>query len=476
MRCARHQKDFIMTKKTMLIDATHTEETRVAIVEAGRLVDFDYESRVRKQLKGSIFLAKVTRVEPSLQAAFVNFGGNRHGFLPFSEIHPDYFRIPVADREALLAEQQAELEEHDELNSDEEDEETGPADAEAADGDINEDIEEEDDAGDIVEEVGGTDKPLDSEDESVSEAAPEEDSASGEDNSSDQSGTEEESEAEEGRNRRRGRYRRQGRGRGRGRHAAARNRQPEMVGGEGVDSDRPFRFNMRRKYKIQEVVKRGQIMLIQVNKEERGNKGAAVTTYLSLPGRYCVLMPNSPRGGGVSRKISDFKDRKKMKEVLKDLTVPEGMSVILRTAGVSRTKAEIKRDLDYLTRLWNTIREETLKSTAPALINEEGNLIKRSIRDLYARDIEDVVVAGEQGYKTAKDFMKMLIPSHAKRVQEYKDDKVPLFHKQGVESQISEIGKPVVTLKSGGLSGVEPDGGIGVCRCELRQGDKRTAY
>jgi len=225
---------------------------------------------------------------------------------------------------------------------------------------------------------------------------------------------------------------------------------------DDADSGKPFRFNLRHKYKIQEVVKRGQIMLIQVSKEERGNKGAAVTSYMSLPGRYCVLMPNSPRGGGVSRKIGNFKDRKRMREILKDLTIPDGMSVILRTAGVSRTKAEIKRDLDYLTRLWNTIREDTLSSTAPALINEEGNLIKRSIRDLYTRDIDDVLVSGDKAHKTAKDFMKMLVPSHAKKVKEYKDEKVPLFHKYNVEKQISEIGEISVTLKSGGYLVINP--------------------
>lgn len=223
-----------------------------------------------------------------------------------------------------------------------------------------------------------------------------------------------------------------------------------------MDGDRPFRFNLKRNYKIQEVIKRGQIMLIQVSKEERGNKGAAVTTYLSMPGRYCVLMPNSPRGGGVSRKIASFKDRKRMKEMLDDLSVPEGMSVILRTAGVQRTKVEIKRDLDYLTRLWNTIREHTLQSTAPALIYEEGNLIKRAIRDLYSRDIEDVHVSGDEGFKAARDFMKMLMPSHAKKVQEYKNDRIPMFHKFGVENQIFEMGEPVVNLKSGGYLVINP--------------------
>lgn len=501
--------------KTMLIDATHAEETRVAVVDGNRLVEYDYESKVRKQLKGSVFLAKVTRVEPSLQAAFVNFGGNRHGFLPFSEIHPDYFRIPVADREALIAAQRAELEEHD---SELEKEEEGEEEVEA---DLDEDLEdeEEDDLEPVVE-VGGEDKPHageDEEEETSEESAeqPEEDEeeyrapvamkantdvlegplveeeqeqtdaefvsdeaqddtaeeavdtdSSGQED--DEEGTEAEASSEEGgegaaqdRNRGRGR-RNNGRGRfngrGRGRHGR-RDRDDQSVdslGGDTAEGDRPFRFNLRRNYKIQEVIKRGQIMLIQVSKEERGNKGAAVTTYLSMPGRYCVLMPNSPRGGGVSRKIASFKDRKRMKEMLDDLSVPEGMSVILRTAGVTRTKVEIKRDLDYLTRLWNTIREHTLKSTAPALIYEEGNLIKRAIRDLYSRDIEDVHVSGDEGYKAAKEFMKMLMPSHAKKVQEYKNNRVPMFHKFGVEAQIADIGQPSVNLKSGGYLVINP--------------------
>lgn len=448
-----------MTKK-MLIDATHEEETRVAVVDGNQLVEFDYESKFRKQLKGGIYLAKVTRVEPSLQAAFVNFGGNRHGFLPFSEIHPDYFRIPVSDREALMAEQQAALEEHDAINDGSDDD---------SDSNTNEDEDSDEDSDDVVE-LGGADKPADDDDQDLleQEQAPEEDEEDNignlKENDSEKSDDEIDAEALEKvedldngnqkNNNKRGRGRR-GRGRnkkGRGR-AAMRNKKDEML---DDDSDRPFRFNLRHKYKIQEVIKRGQIMLIQVSKEERGNKGAAVTSYLSLPGRYCVLMPNSPRGGGVSRKIGNFKDRRRMRDILKELTIPEGMSVILRTAGVSRTKAEIKRDLDYLTRLWNTIREDTLKSTAPALINEEGNLIKRSIRDLYSRDIDEVLVAGTNGHKTAKGFMKMLVPSHVKRVKEYKDDKVPLFHKYKVEKQISDIGQMEVVLKSGGYLVINP--------------------
>lgn len=478
-----------MTKK-MLIDATHAEETRVAVVDGQQLVEFDYESTVRKQIKGGIYLAKVTRVEPSLQAAFVNYGGNRHGFLPFSEIHPDYFRIPVSDREALMAEQQAELEKLDAIEDDEDDIIEGEAE------DISEDDEDEDD--EAVVEVGGADKPADEDDsdlkqqeakkakKSSKKAVKKTAKRSSKKNDDDESEaignvkddaaekSDEELDAEalekaqsmdspedfddgednKGNNKRRGRY---GRGRRSSKRSEMRRKKSDEIVDEGEsEGGKPFRFNLRHKYKIQEVVKRGQIMLIQVSKEERGNKGAAVTTYMSLPGRYCVLMPNSPRGGGVSRKIGNFKDRKRMRDILKELTIPDGMSVILRTAGVSRTKAEIKRDLDYLTRLWNTIREDTLKSSAPALINEEGNLIKRSIRDLYTRDIDEVLVAGDKGHKTAKDFMKMLVPSHAKKVVEYKDDRVPLFHRYHVEKQIAEIGEISVTLKSGGYLIINP--------------------
>jgi ribonuclease E len=476
-----------MTKK-MLIDATHAEETRVAVVDGNQLVEFDYESKVRKQIKGGIYLAKVTRVEPSLQAAFVNYGGNRHGFLPFSEIHPDYFRIPVSDREALMAEQQAELEKLDSIEDDEDNIE---------DDIVNIDEDEEDD--EAVVEVGGADKPADDDDSDLKKKASKksakkkatkksakkiakkaskkaskkskkssDDEAIGNVKEDDHEKTDEELDAEalakaqaletpedpvdEGGNKRRGSKKSSKKS---PKRSAMRRKKSEEIVDDG-EGGKPFRFNLRHKYKIQEVVKRGQIMLIQVSKEERGNKGAAVTTYMSLPGRYCVLMPNSPRGGGVSRKIGNFKDRKRMRDILKELTIPDGMSVILRTAGVSRTKTEIKRDLDYLTRLWNTIREETLKSSAPALINEEGNLIKRSIRDLYTRDISEVLVAGAKGYKTAKDFMKMLVPSHAKKVTEYDDERVPLFHRYHVEKQIAEIGEISVTLKSGGYLIINP--------------------
>ncbi len=406
--------------KRMLIDATHTEETRVAVVDGNRLVNFDYESQMRKQLKGSIFLAKVTRVEPSLQAAFVNFGGNRHGFLPFTEIHPDYFRIPIADREALIAEQEREMEARRAAEEAEEDEE------EMAGGEDPATEEAEEDDEDDVEEVGG-------------EAA----SDDGDEDS------EEKNDSRPRRGKGRGRGRRQGR-------RAASGRRVEIVGGDGIEGDQPVRPTVRKNYKIQEVVKRGQIMLVQVSKEERGNKGAAVTTYLSLPGRYCVLMPNSPRAGGVSRKIANYKERKRMREILKELNVPQGMSVIMRTAGVARTKTEIKRDLDYLMRLWDNIRTLTLESTAPSLVHEEGKLIRRSIRDIYDKDIEEILVSGADGHKLAKDFMKMLIPSHVKRVTLYEDEFTPLFQRYQVEKQVSEIGDPVVTLPSGGYLVINP--------------------
>jgi len=332
-----------MTRR-MLIDASQSEETRVVVLHGNRLEEFDYDSESKKQLKGNIYLAKVTRVEPSLQAAFVEYGGNRHGFLAFNEIHPDYYKIPVADREQLLAEEAA-----------------------------------EDDSDD-------SDEP-----ENV-----------------------------------------------------------ETVGGDELEEVDRRRRRMRRNYKIQEVTKRGQVLLVQVVKEERGNKGAALTTYLSLPGRYCVLMPNTGRGGGISRKISNARDRKRLKSIVDDLGIPDGMAVIVRTAGSERTKAELKRDFEYLMRLWNEIREDTLKSTAPSLIYEEANLIKRAIRDMYTKDIEDVLVEGDDGYKTAKGFMRTLMPSHAKRVQPYKSDGVPVFQRYQVEGQIDAIHSPEVKLKSGG--------------------------
>ncbi|GAA0583960.1 hypothetical protein GCM10009099_22100 [Caenispirillum bisanense] len=337
--------------KRMLIDATHSEETRVVVVNGTRLESFDVETSTKKQNKGNIYLAKIVRVEPSLQAAFVDYGGGRHGFLAFSEIHPDYYQIPVADRQALIAEQQAEAARE-------------AAEQEAADN------------GEDVETLGG--------DESEEEPA-------------------------------------------------TRTRQRSI-----------------RNYKIQEVIKRRQIMLVQVVKEERGNKGAALTTYISLAGRYCVLMPNTARGGGVSRKITSAIDRRRLKAIMSDLDVPGGMAVILRTAGAERNKTEIKRDYDYLIRTWNQIRETTLASRAPALIHEEASLIRRAIRDVYSADLEEVLVEGEEGYRLAKDFMKTLTPSHAKKVQRYRDPIMPLFHRYQVDSQLDAMHSPVVQLRSGG--------------------------
>jgi ribonuclease E len=497
-----------MTKK-MLIDATHEEETRVAVVDGGRLEEFDYESAFRKPLKGNIFLAKVTRVEPSLQAAFVNFGGNRHGFLPFSEIHPDYFRIPVADREALMAEQEEALREHDEAAAADDDETSEDVESAETDDDAEEEVIEElggeqppvlaDDAEDVITEEAAEEKKDEkpkrksrakkakvtevveeaiddehSEDEvNGNVKAPEEDEIDDEelDAKAAEALQNGEPNADEGNNRgdrgrgrgrggrnnnRGGRGRNNNRGDRGGRNVAHGAKRVETFGGDDATDEQRFRFNLRRKYKIQEVIKRGQIMLVQVSKEERGNKGAAVGSYLSLPGRYCVLMPNSPRAGGVSRKISNYKDRAKMRDMMKELEVPKGMSVILRTAGVTRTKTEVKRDLDYLMKLWDKIRGLTMESSAPAMVYEEADLVKRSVRDLYTRDIEEIHVAGETGYKTAKDFMKMMIPSHAKRVIEYKDTGTPLFSKFKIEEQIADIGETQVTLKSGGYLIINP--------------------
>ena len=408
--------------KRMLIDAAHPEETRVVVLSGTRLEEFDFESSTKKQVKGNIYLAKVTRVEPSLQAAFVDYGGNRHGFLAFNEIHPDYYRIPVSDREtgeydappsetAMPAEPPIEADEAAEL-------------AEALPVAVSEsDAEGEDEpASEPVEELATEEPSGDVED--VAMAAPIEAVISTEPFF--------ESSAPE--------------------PALA----PEEV--ETLDDDEAEEAGYERRrtdhrsrhYKIQEVVKRRQIMLVQVAKEERGNKGAALTTYLSLAGRYCVLMPNTARGGGVSRKITSISDRRRLKEILEELEIPDGMGVIVRTAGAERSKAEIKRDYEYLMRLWSEIRDLTLQSTAPALIHEEGNLIKRSIRDLYARDIDEVVVEGDEGYRTAKDFMRMLTPSHARRVKPYRDPQISLFHRFQVESQIDAAHSPVAQLRSGG--------------------------
>jgi ribonuclease E len=329
--------------KTMLIDAAHAEETRVAIVQGRQVEEFDFESKARRQLRGNIYLAKVVRVEPSLQAAFVEYGGNRHGFLAFNEIHPDYYQIPVADREAIMAEAASDDEDHDDLGRESDDGESE---------------------------------------------------------------------------------------------------------GKLADEERLKRRLMRR-YKIQDVIRRRQILLVQVVKDERGGKGAALTTWLSLAGRYCVLMPNTGKGGGISRKITQATDRKRLKAAAASLDVPHGMGLIIRTAGAKRTKAEIKRDYEYLLRLWETIRETTLKSNAPSMIHEEENLVRRAVRDMFDKDFDGIQVEGVEGWKEARDFMRVLMPSQAKKVHLYRGSK-PLFASNGIEEILHQIHQPVVNLKSGG--------------------------
>ena len=454
-----------MTKR-MLIDAAHPEESRVVVLDGNRLVEFDYETSTKKQIKGNIYLAKVTRVEPSLQAAFVEYGGNRHGFLAFNEIHPDYYRIPMADREAAIeAERVAEAaenqreEEREEAGLDAPVEPTETHDTAALDAphaelaseplDVDHHSPEIDagepapfgesdpDHGDdaaVALEAESLPATLDASEAPQTDAEPFAEGAT-DAGSLDPSGTAESAPGGE---------------------TAPAPTSVETLGGDEIEeARRPIRRPFRH-YKIQEVIKRRQIMLVQVTKEERGNKGAALTTYISLAGRYCVLMPNTPRGGGVSRKITNSTDRRRLKDLMSDLDVPEGMGVIVRTAGSERSKAEIKRDFEYLLRLWDEIRDLTLKSTAPALIYEEGNLIKRSIRDLYTRDIEEVIIDGEEGYRTAKAFMKMLMPSHTKRIKPYRDPSVPLFHRFQVETQIDAIHSPVVQLRSGGYIVINP--------------------
>ena len=536
--------------KRMLIDATHPEETRVAVVDGKRLEEFDVEVASRKQLKGNIYLAKITRVEPSLQAAFVEYGGNRHGFLAFSEIHPDYYRIPLEDREALLAEQAAMAREQDEQEKESEERHSrrgrhghrdrsrgdrhsadsaeagtageAPDDAALESETIHEEMQASEPTGvEPVEEQAGetapgeaialeavdrpdmrlaserfepqlesqdpesqagedgtpterapTDRtlgdddvaapawPAPTDDQAADLAAAEDDNADivelteadpsldaqvaelpletpGADDAQAPAHSPTGEEAPE--------------------HRSAIEEAPpvaqslETVGGDEVEESGSRRPRpLSRRYKIQDVIKRRQILLVQVTKEERGNKGAALTTYLSLAGRYCVLMPNTDRGGGVSRKITNAGDRKRLKTIIEDLELPPGMAVIVRTAGSERSKPEVKRDFEYLIRLWDEIRELTLRSTAPALIYEEANLIKRAIRDLYTRDIEDIQVEGDEAYKAAKSFMRMLTPSHAKRVQQYKDPTTPLFTRYQIESQLDAIHNPVVQLKSGG--------------------------
>ena len=370
----------------MLIDARHQEETRVAVIKGSRIEEFDFESAEHKQLKGNIYLAKVTRVEPSLQAAFVDYGGNRHGFLAFSEIHPDYYQIPREDREALLREEAEHAEEEARLRAAEMEREEGHED-------------------EVVE--ADEDSPVDAEGDDEEGAPPPAEEA--------ENGSEE----------------------------------------SAAETLRKKRQALRRRYKIQDVIKRRQVLLVQVVKEERGNKGAALTTYLSLAGRYCVLMPNTSHGGGISRKISNGSDRKRLKQIMADLSLPRTMGLIVRTAGLERTRTEIKRDFDYLARLWDEIRDKTLHSSAPALIYQDSDLVKRAIRDLYNRDIDEVIVEGEDGYRDARTFMKLLMPSHVRRVKQYADA-VPLFQRYGAEDQLSAMYQPVVQLKSGGYIVINP--------------------
>ena len=431
----------------MLIDARHSEETRVTIVKGSRVEDFDYESSTRKQLKGNIYLARVTRVEPSLQAAFVEYGGNRHGFLAFSEIHPDYYQIPAEERDAIMASEaeayEAGVAEEDErpqrgprrrrgrrYQSEKTKDTDAVVEAEVTEEDSENQIEEVT-SDDVVEDVHEDSEAVETDTTADTDKTSEEaeaDEAPSEDTDNDEDETEEADTS------------------------SSEERRKAAI--EAAKRKRGLRA-LKRKYSIQEVIKRRQVLLIQVVKEERGNKGAALTTYLSLAGRYCVLMPNSTHSGGISRKISNMSDRKKLKQITSSLNVPEEMGLIVRTAGMRRTKTEIKRDYDYLLRLWNGIRDLTLKSTAPALIYEEGNLIKRTIRDLYVREVDEILVEGEKGYRAAKDFMKLLMPSHAKKVQHYRD-RIPLFHRYQVESHLEAMYQPVVQLKSGGYIVINP--------------------
>jgi ribonuclease E len=457
-----------MTKK-LLIDASHAEETRVVLLDGNRLEDFDVETATRKQIKGNIYLAKVIRVEPSLQAAFVEYGGNRHGFLAFGEIHPDYYQIPVADRQRLLALQAEDAEEEDqaeELAQAEDLSETVEAEALVAATEpelIEVSLEPSPDT-DIEPQMQSA-QPLEMTSISIvaapppdADAAPAEaeeaaslqepvhtgfesstDEAQG-DASSEPSAAFSPAEPQpEG-------------GDGDAEYAPA-EPPPESFGGDGDDAaearERRQRQRFLRNYKIQEVIHRRQIMLIQVVKEERGNKGAALTTYLSLAGRFSVLMPNSPTGGGVSRKITSVADRRRLKEAMNELDVPQGMGLIVRTAGANRPKPEIKRDCEYLLRLWDDIRDRTMESTAPALIYEEASLIKRTIRDVYTRDVDEVLVDGEEGYRAARDFMRMLMPAHTRKVQLWTEGQ-PLFAKYQVEAQLDAMLNPIVQLRSGG--------------------------
>ena len=518
----------IMAKK-MLIDATHAEETRVVVVEGNKVEEFDFESENRRQLAGNIYLAKVTRIEPSLQAAFIDYGGNRHGFLAFSEIHPDYYQIPVADREALMAEERAYSEAMRKKDDDEESSETvendisgeedrrlNPEKPETLKDEVN-DEDERQNSGDERNEKKSSKsklKPTDKKRKPIVKSKPDEETLHNKDvvkaekkaekkprgrpkksskpiaanidtepndeviKSEEFDGLDDKiepnlevSETSEASSKKR-RYRKRSRKKSEDNSSSGSQSldektnldtgnkelgleddpKKEIEAVSGNDDDQDIRRNRKprqRRYKIQEVIKVRQIMLVQVVKEERGNKGAALTTYLSLAGRYCVLMPNTARGGGISRKITNLSDRKKLKEIANEIDVPLGAGLIVRTAGAKRTKVEIKRDYEYLQRLWEQIRELTLKSIAPSKIYEEGDLIKRSIRDLYNRDIEEVIVEGERGHKNAKDFMKMIMPSHSNNVKLYNDG-LPLFARYQVESFLSAMFNPVVQLKSGG--------------------------
>ena len=521
----------IMAKK-MLIDATHAEETRVVVVEGNKVEEFDFESENRRQLAGNIYLAKVTRIEPSLQAAFIDYGGNRHGFLAFSEIHPDYYQIPVADREALMAEERAYSEAMRKKDDDEEASETVESDISGEEhGRLNPekpetlkkeviDENETENSGDERNEKKSSKsklKPTDKKRKSIVKNKPDEETLDNKDvvkaekkaekkprgrpkksskpiaanidtepndeviKSDELDGLDdkiepnlevsESSEASSKKRRSRKRSHKKSEDNsssgspsldeldektdfdtGNKELRLEDDPKKEIEAVSGNDDDQDIRRNRKprqRRYKIQEVIKVRQIMLVQVVKEERGNKGAALTTYLSLAGRYCVLMPNTARGGGISRKITNLSDRKKLKEIANEIDVPLGAGLIVRTAGAKRTKVEIKRDYEYLQRLWEQIRELTLKSIAPSKIYEEGDLIKRSIRDLYNRDIEEVIVEGERGHKNAKDFMKMIMPSHSNNVKLYNDG-LPLFARYQVESFLSAMFNPVVQLKSGG--------------------------
>ncbi|MEM1379358.1 MAG: Rne/Rng family ribonuclease [Pseudomonadota bacterium] len=479
--------------KTMLIDAYHREETRVAVLQGGKVEDFDFEYASRKPLRGNIYLARVTRVEPSLQAAFVEYGGNRHGFLAFGEIHPDYYQIPVADREVLrkaealeveLAQKLAELSHDDDDSSIDPDEDELRAAADAnndVDADASDDAVEDDAADGKAKTDAAVDPaPSEGETDDASSSAEEEEEeeelsdeerrpaaldadspdsetsdetivtvfepqAADDDEAEDEPAedeaptsvitmfypeTEERGPSEE--------------------ELAARALQSEIDKLRArYDEAKRERNRLLRAYKIQEVIKRRQIMLVQVVKEERGNKGAALTTYLSLAGRYGVLMPNTARGGGISRKITSQGDRKRLKKAMKDFEIPANMGLIIRTAGAKRTKTEIRRDYDYLMRLWETIRDKTLESVAPSLIYEEASLMKRAIRDLYDKDTETIIVHGEEGHREAKDFMTMLMPSHAKHVKRHKSE-TPLFVQYKVDDQLDQMFKPTVQLKSGG--------------------------